>query len=103
MYKEEEVAEALETLQHNLELFYQQKNEEALAKNNENIELIEKIITTLVKIQEDEKVVECDENKLLKVLRDTVAAMEQRDYILMADIIQYDFVEYVQDILESIK
>ena len=102
MYKEE-VAEALETLKHNLELFYQQKNEEALAKNNENIELIDKIITILVKIQEDEKAVECDENKLLTTLRETVAAMEQRDYILMADIIQYDFVEYVQDILESIK
>lgn len=81
-----------------VELFYQQKNQEAYAE-------LENMLTTLMhtidnifayKGQHEEFVF--DEKGLAEVLQTTLSAMEDKDSILMADILKYDVIEKLEAI-----
>ena len=75
----------IDKVQDVVDLFYQQNNAEGFemlaAYKNEHSEF------------------EMDETKICGVLNEAMEALEAGDTVLMADIMQYDFVEYINDLL----
>lgn len=72
------------------ELFYQQKNQEALAAMPG---LLDGIMNLSALISEKEGISEESKKELVKVMGDSLVAMENKDYVLLADILQYDMIE----------
>ncbi|MCI8306452.1 MAG: hypothetical protein HFH14_00240 [Lachnospiraceae bacterium] len=72
------------------ELFYQQKNQEALAAMPS---LLDGIMNLSGMISEKEGITEENKQELVKVMGDSLMAMENKDYVLLADILQYDMIE----------
>ena len=46
--------------------------------------------------------IEINEEKILSSLRDSMEALEKGDFVLVADILQYDFLEYIEEMLDNI-
>ena len=72
------------------ELFYQQKNQEALSAMPS---LLDGIMNLSSMLAEKEGITEESRQELVKVMGDSLMAMENKDYVLLADILQYDMIE----------
>lgn len=72
------------------ELFYQQKHQEALAVMPD---LLDGIMNLTNMLAGKEGVTEESKNELVKVMGDSLMAMEKKDYVLLADVLQYDMIE----------
>lgn len=95
----QQIGSVIEELQDTLELFYQQKEKEALDAFGVLIDKLMAAMDTLFSYKKEHEDFEVDEKKLTTSLKDALAAMEEKDYILLADILQYDFLEYMQELV----
>ena len=77
------VEKTLEEVRESVDLFYQQKTGEALQQFDAVLKKVMTMVDTLFSYKEYHEGL----------------ALEERDMILLADIIQYDFVEYVEELL----
>ena len=76
------------------ELLYQQKTSEALESINSMLNDITELSVTLSSM---EVISEDDKKRLVMVLGDALAAMEKKDYVLLADILQYDMIDLLDE------
>ena len=76
------------------ELLYQQKTSEALESINAMLNNITELSVALSAI---EAIAEDDKKRLVMVLGDALAAMEKKDYVLLADILQYDMIDLLDE------
>lgn len=91
-----EIQEVNKKIDELVELFYQQKNEEAYGKLN--IALADFIyIIEMIQKQGDEKAQE-NAGDLNDALKQALEAMEQKDNILLADILKYEVMEKLEDL-----
>ena len=44
-----------------------------------------------------------DEERLTRILKDAMGALQNRDTVLLADILQYDYLEYMNELLENME
>lgn len=80
-------------------LFYQQKSQEAYAKLLQGIDELTIIIGKLDEIPVNDSL-NIDKNKLLNTLMEAMHALEDRDTVLIADILQYDLVDQLKAICD---
>ena len=76
------------------ELLYQQKTSEALESINS---MLNDITELSVALSSMEVIAEDDKKRLVMVLGDALAAMEKKDYVLLADILQYDMIDLLDE------
>lgn len=86
-----------------IELFYQQKLQEALAKFEIVIGGMMTAIDTLFTYRAENKDFEFDEIKITNTLKEAMEALQDGDMVLLADILQYDYLEYMQKLLENME
>lgn len=86
-----------------VELFYQQKLQEALDKFQIVIGGMMTAIDTLFTYKAENEGFEIDEIKITNTLKDAMKALEDRDMVLLADILQYDYLEYMNELLENME
>lgn len=104
MSKEKElVNKVLEDVKESIELFYQQKTGEALQQFGAVLDKIMTMVDTLFQYKEEHSEFALDEEKVKTSLTEALAALEEKDMILFADIIQYDFVEYIEELVQSME
>lgn len=98
--EKEQIIGTIDKVQEVVDFFYQQKNKEAFEKLTVTID--EMIVTAdnLMSYKNEHESFEFNEIKLCEILKDAVNALEAEDEVLMADILQYDFMEYINDLLE---
>jgi len=96
----DEIIVVIDKLEENInkmtEYFYQNNNQNALSLMPAILDDVMKVSITL---DTKEGVVEEDKAGLVKILSEALKAMEEGDYVLLADILQYDMI----DILEKFK
>ena len=90
-------------IQEQLNLFYQQKTEVALNVFSDILDKVKNVVDQLFAYKEDQKLFSLDEEKIVRFLTEAMSAIEEKDYILMADILQYDLVEYIQGLINDIE
>ena len=89
----------LDKIQDAVDLFYQQNNVEAFEKFGNIIEDMTNAVDMLASYKNEYSEFEMDEAKICGILNEAMEALEAGETIMMADIIQYDFVEYISDLL----
>jgi hypothetical protein len=97
--EKELVEKTLEEVRESVDLFYQQKTGEALQQFDIVLGKVMTMVDTLFAYKEAHEGFALDEEKVKTALTEALGALEERDMILLADIIQYDFVEYVEELL----
>lgn len=81
-----------------VELFYQQKNQEAYTQLEPVLIEMMNTIDGIFAYKAEHEEFEMDEAGLAEVLKTTLSAMEDKDAILMADILKYDVIEKFEGI-----
>lgn len=84
------------------ELFYQQKNAEGYASMEQCIASIMEMVNVLHAYKETNPEFPFDEERIVASLTEAMQAMEAQDLVLLADILEYDFVEYLTELAESL-
>ncbi len=97
------VSKSVKEIEEVVELFYQQKLQEALIKFEGVIGSIMTSIDTLFIYKSEHEEFELDEVKITNILKDAMKALEDGDMVLLADILQYDYLEYMQEILDNME
>lgn len=104
MGKEKKAIEkTIEAIKKTTELFYGNKKEEAYLQMQETISEILQMVDILHEFQFENESFSFDERRAATALTETMQAMEGGDTTLVADILEYDFVEYLQEILAEMK
>ena len=84
-----------------IELFYEQNDKEAFEKFNLAIGNIMSMVDILHDYKNTNMDFEFDEIKVCNILKEAMDALQSDDKVLLADILQYDFVEYMNDLAEQ--
>ncbi len=104
MSKEKQmVADTIEEMKNNIDLFYQQKTREALSGFDGILEKLLGVTDTLFSYRQEHEEFALDEERIKENLTEAMKALEECDMILLADILQYDFVEYIEEIMENME
>ena len=80
------------------ELFYTQKEAEGYRAFGLLLEPMSGLLDSLFSVRAVQGKPEFDEKELVQLLNDAVNAMEARDSVLLADILQYDFLDRLEQI-----
>ena len=96
--EKEDIQVILEKIKEGGELFYQQRIVEALAGYEEMLGMMLSIVDYLFTYHKENPEFPLDEEKIQEMFGEILSAMEEKDYTLMADIITYEFAEYVEEI-----
>ena len=97
------VQKTLEDVRETVDLFYQQKDAEAFEKFIITLEEMTNAIDVLHTYKSNHDNFKMDENKVCDILKDAMEALQNSDSVLLADILQYDFVEYIEEIIDNME
>lgn len=97
------VEKSVKEVEEVIELFYQQKLQEALNKFETVIGGIMIAVDALFTYKAEHEEFIFDEITLTNTLKDTMQALEDGDMVLLADILQYDYLEYIQELLDNMQ
>jgi KaiC/GvpD/RAD55 family RecA-like ATPase len=82
-----------------VEMFYQQKTQEAYAQLNVVLGNFAAIIEPLFSYQQEHSDKEIDVDGLTEALKEALSAMQERDAILVADVLKYELLEKLERIV----
>lgn len=86
-----------------VEEFYQQKTQDAYQHLNGTIEKMLVLVDKIAMIQKEQIENAIDGGDLLNALKETVSAMEEKDFILVADVLKYEVQEKLKDLMEIVR
>ena len=102
MNKEKEVMKnEMEEIKEDIDIFYQQRTGEGLKKFDCVLDKVSNIVNCLFGYKEKHEEFSLNEERMKESLTEAMNALEERDFILLADILQYDFIEYVEELIEE--
>jgi len=96
------ITDTVRIVRETTELFYQQKVKEGYAKMQDTIAGIMKVVDALHEYKSAHEEFPLDEARIVGSLTEAVNAMEAGDTVLLADILEYDFIEYLQELLTKL-
>ena len=104
MSQQKEIVEnTIKEVESVVDLFYQQKKKEALGKFESVIGSMMNSIDTLFTYKAEHEGFELDENKITNILKEAMNALQDGDEVLLADILQYDYMEYMEELVNAME
>ena len=97
-----EIETVINDLDSIVEMFYQQKVQEAYSELNTALGKIMEITEVVQNYTAQNSDKEINMDILLNALKETLSAMEERDVVLVADGLKYEVIEKLNDIAEQI-
>lgn len=101
--KKELVVNTIERIKETVDLFYQQKQKTALNELNTVLVDITASIDVLFEYKAAHTEFALDEAKITESLKEAMEALQNMDTVLLADILQYDFVEYMEELVQNME
>ena len=101
--RKEQIQNTIDKVQEVVDLFYQQNDKDALGKFVVTLEDMTSAIDNLAAYKAENPGFEMDEKKICNILNDAMGALQSDDKVLMDDILQYDFVEYISGLIENME
>lgn len=92
------ITNTVQTVRGTTELFYQQKDKEGYIKMQDTIAGIMQVVDVLHEYKCVHEEFSLDETRIAGALTEAMNAMEAGDTVLLADILEYDFIEYLQEL-----
>lgn len=96
--QKEKIEQVMKEIDEVVDLFYQQKLKTALERLDSVIVDITQAVDCLFQYRQERPEFEFDEGKLTTTLTEAMSALEEQDLVLLADILQYDFREYLEEL-----
>ena len=90
------VVKSIEEVKEIVDLFYQQKEKEALDQFTIGLSNM-----MTYRTEHDDFVL--DEAQLTNILKDAMNALQDGDMVLLADILQYDYLEYMEELVGNME
>lgn len=104
MGRQKEIIDStIDDIKDTVDLFYQQKDAEALKKFETVIGGMMNSMDALVEYRNENEEFEFDEMRISSTLTEAMNALQDGDLVLLADILQYDFLEYMQELTENME
>lgn len=75
------------------ELFYQQKLEQGYTRFEDTVTILTQLMNELFTINLDNSEFNIERDRIVQILTSTMHALEQKDTILLSDILQYELKE----------
>ena len=97
-----EIETVINDLDSIVEMFYQQKVQEAYSELNTALGKIMEITEVVQNYTAQNSDKEINMDILLNALKETLSAMEERDVVLVADVLKYEVIEKLNDIAVQI-
>lgn len=101
--EKKQITDTIDRLEDVLDLFYQQNNKEAFEKLTVALDDIANAVDCLEKYKSTHLDCNIDEKKICDILTEAMQALQAGDKVLMADILQYDFVEYINELVNTME
>ena len=101
--EKEAVLETIDAIKENVDLFYQQKQKKALQELDGVLAKIMGAVDVLFQYKAGHAELPLDEVKITESLKEAMEALQNKDYVLLADILQYDFVEYMEELTQDME
>ena len=101
--RKEQIQNTIDKVQEVVDLFYQQNDKDALEKFVVTLEDMTSAIDNLAAYKTENPGFEMDEKKICNILNDEMGALQSDDKVLMADILQSDFAEYIGGLIENME
>lgn len=98
--EKEQIKDTIDNVQKVVDLFYQQNDKEAFDMFTGVLDDMSAAVQNLASYKEKNIQFEMDEIKIYNILNDAMEALQSDDKVLMADILQYDFIDYINELLE---
>lgn len=95
------ITDTIQEIQDTMELFYQQQNQDALSQFNVVLGKMANMIDSIFAYREEHQDFVLDEEKIQESLVMAMNALQDEDMVLLADTIQYEFVEYVNQLADA--
>lgn len=102
MKMKENIEQLLKDFMEVSDLFYKQKNSEAHNKLLLLLNDIENAMNDLVNLKQEDKNILFDEAKINEILLQAMNALENSDYILLADLINYELKEQFEKVMDNL-
>jgi|SRR5690606_22841012 hypothetical protein len=96
-YYKDEITQVLNKIDTTTELFYQNRQQEGFEALFEIINLLSVIIDKIGKDQADGHAIPLQTEKLNGILLEALGALEQKDTVLLSDILKYELVEALEE------
>jgi ElaB/YqjD/DUF883 family membrane-anchored ribosome-binding protein len=97
----EEIIKVLQSIDQTTELFYQQKEQEGYKNLEYTLDILIKTINEMLiyKKEKSDNFKDIQENKINEILTEAMNALEQKDTILLSDILNYDLKEALKELI----
>lgn len=92
----EQIAQNINEINEVVEMFYQQKTQEAYAQLDPVLGNLLGAIDAIVAYQQEHSEIEIDVKGLTEALKEALSAIEEKDAILMADVLKYEVIEKLE-------
>lgn len=93
------VKNTIQVIRETTELFYQQKVKEAYGKMQDTLTSISQTVDALHEYKSVNEGFALEEERIVASLTEAMNAMKAGDTVLLADILEYDFIEYLEELL----
>lgn len=93
------VEDTIQVIRKTTELFYQQKTKEAYGSMQDTLSGIMQVVDVLHAYKLEHENFSLEEERIASSLTEAMNAMEAGDTVLLADVLEYDFIEYLQEML----
>lgn len=90
------IQDTVEQINKVTELLYQKNNNEAFGRFNDVLTML---ATLTDEIFSSDEVAQEIKSSFLEYLKEAMNAMENKDFILLSDILQYDIIEHLENII----
>lgn len=90
-------------LQDIVDLLYQQNDKEAFEKLDTTLVDVEDTVDIMVSYQKENQEFAIDMNKIYSTLKQAMEALEAGDKVLVADIFQYELIEYLNELSSAMQ
>jgi KaiC/GvpD/RAD55 family RecA-like ATPase len=94
----EQIEKSMAQMDDVVEMFYQQKTKEAYLQLDVVLGSFAENIASLCEYQQDHPEIGIDVEALTESLKEALSAMEERDAILVADVLKYELLEKLEGI-----
>ena len=101
--EKEQIKNTINEVQEVVDLFYQQNDKDAFDKFLIVLEDMTKAIDNLAIYKNTNPGFTIDDKKIFSILSNAMEALESDDKVLLADILQYDFIEYIESLVEKME
>ncbi len=92
------ITNTVQSIRETTELFYQEKVQEGYAKMQDTIASVMQVVNVLHEYKCNHEEFSLDEARIASSLTEAMNAMEVGDTVLLADILEYDFIEYLEEL-----